>query len=434
MHTLAFTPQFLLLVMAVIQCLWASAIWQTGAALSWWKPLWLLGYSAISFLLVRSLSIRFASFFGRLQNHFVTHERRLFVVLSAIVVGVGGVYAAYQLGWPDEARVFVAATFVADHGVEEFFDNYLQIPWLGGQHPPLVPLLYGFVLKLFGVHLVVVRWVSLLFGLGSLLLTYAIGRLLYGRKAGLAAALLFLTMPFFFRIGATALTDMPVTFFSILALFFFFRLLQTPTLNLASLTGLCIGIGLLCRYTAALLYGVIFLCFLANVSTPRLKTHLAVIALVSVGIFSLWLGYAWHKGILTAQMGTVVPYLGYVTGAPSGRRWLLGVVLFRLPSGLGPYLLPLLFLGGWQLLQRRNKEDIFILAWIIGIFLPLLFTLPGPRYFLPAFPALAIVLSQGLERMGKNAEQVLLLAILYGGGALYLFVDWYRAAGGLFAR
>jgi len=428
------TAPFLLCSMAIIQCLWLTAIWHAGAANSWWKLPWLLGYSIVSFFIVRSLSTRYTSIFGRFQEHLILHEQLLLVALSALVVGVGGPYAFYQLGWPDEGHVFAASIIVAEHGVREFFDKYLQIPWLGKQHPPLVPLIYGFALKSFGVHLVVARWVSLLLGLGSLLLTYAIGRILYDRKLGLVSALLLLPMPFFFRVGATALTDMPVTFFSICALFFFFRLLQAPKLNLAFLTGLCLGLGLLCRYTAVLLYIVLFFCCITENSFHKLKFHLTLIVVVSAGILFLWLGYAWHRDILVTQIKTLFPYVGYVTSAPTGRKWLFSILSFRLPSGLGPYLFPLLFLGGWRLLQRRNSEDRLILAWIGGIFLPLLLTLPSPRYFLPAFPALAIVLAQGLDRVVKNAEQVLLLALLYGGGTLYLFVDWYRAAGGLFAR
>ena len=434
MYHSVFPSSFLLPVMAIIQCLWLAAIWRTGAANSGWKLPWLFVYSVLSFFLARSLSIHYAALFGRLQEYLVSHERRLLLALSVLVVGVGGPYAYSQLGWPDESRVFAAALVVADRGVEIFFDQYGQIPWLGKQHPPLVPLIYGFAFKWFGAHLAVARWVSLLFGLGSLLLTYAIGRMLYNRKLGFVSTLLFLSMPFFFRIGATALTDMPVTFFSVLALFFVVRLREAPTFNLALLAGLCIGFGLLCRYTAALLYIVLFLYFVAEGSFRQLKIHLALILFVSIGILFLWLSYAWYKDILPVQMATLFPYAGYVTSSRTGRRWLLSVVLLRLPSGIGPYLLPLLLLGSWRLLQRRSSEDFFLLAWVAGVFIPLLVTLPSPRYFLPAFPALAIILAQGLERVAKNAEQVLLLALLYGGGTLYLFVDWYRAAGGLFAR
>jgi hypothetical protein len=77
---------------------------------------------------------------------------------------------------------------------------------------------------------------------------------------------------------------------------------------------------------------------------------------------------------------------------------------------------------------------LYVLLWIAAVFLPLMLTLPGPRYFLPAFPALAIAMTRGLENSGEKAERLVMLTLLYGGGALYLFVDWERAAGDLFVH
>jgi 4-amino-4-deoxy-L-arabinose transferase-like glycosyltransferase len=241
-------------------------------------------------------------------------------------------------------------------------------------------------------------------------------------------------MPFFFRLSATALTDMPTTFFFTLALFLLLRLLQTPTYTGALLIGLCVGLGLLCRYTAALFYVVLFFYYLAIPTLRYLKFQLMLMLLVSSGLLSVWLGYAWLHDIFAAQKATLTVYLRYVTRIPSGKHWLAQVVLFRLPSGLGPYHLPLLCLGGWRMCKCRSASDLLIFLWIAGVCLPLLLTLPGPRYFLPMFPALAIVLARGLAHASKTVEQLVLLAFLYGGGALYLFVDWRQAAGSLFVR
>jgi hypothetical protein len=138
--------------------------------------------------------------------------------------------------------------------------------------------------------------------------------------------------------------------------------------------------------------------------------------------------------VLATQRDTITSYSAFVMTATSGRWWLLGSLLFRVPSGLGTYNLPLLLLGGWQLLRRRSPADRCVLLWITAVFLPLILTLPGPRYFLPAFPALTIAMACGLERISEAAERAVLLALLYGGGALYLFVDWTQAAGGLFSH
>jgi hypothetical protein len=115
-------------------------------------------------------------------------------------------------------------------------------------------------------------------------------------------------------------------------------------------------------------------------------------------------------------------------------EWFVGALLFRLPSGIGLCNLPLLVLGGWSLLQRRDSAAVLLFLWIGAVFLPLLLTVPAPRYFFPAFPALAIAMTRGLECVRGDAQRIMWLALLYGGGALYLFVDWYRAAGAEFLR
>jgi len=117
-----------------------------------------------------------------------------------------------------------------------------------------------------------------------------------------------------------------------------------------------------------------------------------------------------------------------------GRWWLLSVLAFRLPSGIGVANLPILFLGIWQVLSRRSKGDYFLLGWILIVSVPLILTLPGPRYFFPMFPALAIVMAYGLQYYEGEATRSLLAALLFASAALYLFVDWPHAAGDLFIR
>ncbi|MBI3300782.1 MAG: glycosyltransferase family 39 protein [Deltaproteobacteria bacterium] len=241
-----------------------------------------------------------------------------------------------------------------------------------------------------------------------------------------------LVCPLFFRVGATALTDMPVMFCFVLAVFLTLRLVRTPTYPLAVAVGLSIGAGLLCKYTMVFIYPVLLSACVLNGRWRRLVPYLLVATLVSVGMLGTWLGYAAHRGILAAQRHRLTSAAGFVMIANSGRKWLLGVLLLRLPSGLGVYNLPMVCLGGRQILRRRSQADLFVLLWIAAVFVPLMLTLPGPRYFLPAFPALAIAMACGLERAGEAAERGVMLTLLYGGGTLYLFVDWYRAAGGLF--
>jgi hypothetical protein len=67
-----------------------------------------------------------------------------------------------------------------------------------------------------------------------------------------------------------------------------------------------------------------------------------------------------------------------------------------------------------------------VLLWIGAVSLSLFLTLPDHRYFLPVFPAIAIVIAQVLLRFPAYAERAILLSLLLGISNLYLFVDWVR--------
>lgn len=90
-----------------------------------------------------------------------------------------------------------------------------------------------------------------------------------------------------------------------------------------------------------------------------------------------------------------------------------------------------LALGLLRLFQRAGPADIELLL-VLGVYCLLLVAiLPDHRYFLPIFPAAALAAANGLaaaNTLAPYAIQVILLALLFCAGALYLFVDWTRAS------
>ena len=181
-------------------------------------------------------------------------------------------------------------------------------------------------------------------------------------------------------------------------------------------------------YTMVFVYPVLLGCFVVGRQVRQRIRHLGIIPLVSGGILAVWLAFAYQQGILAAQSERLAFYAGVVTTTKGGRRWMLEAVFLRLPSGLGTYNLPLSLLGAWQLIRERSLADQRVGLWIAVVSVLLILTLPDPRYFLPIFPALAIVMARGLRHIPQIAEQAVILALLYCGGALYLFADWFRSA------
>jgi len=416
----------LVATMVALQVLWLVTIWLTGIASNWRKLPFLVVYSIIVGVAIGCMPAGFVAKLRRLKERLSQKERAPILALCGVLLIVGIVYAHYQRRYIDEHYNFDASRIVAEEGVEQFFAKYASLPWLGEQHPPLVPLVYGFTMRILGVNLLIIRLVSLVLAITTVLLTYLLGSELYDRDTGLLAMFFLVSFPLFLRMGTAGLTDIPVTFFFSLTLFLMLRLLRAPTYWLAWVAGLSIGAGLLSKYTTVLIYPVL-LSYLILGPFRRLKRHLGVMALVSLGILGIWLAYAYQNSILSAQQETITSYAGVVTTTSGGKRWMLEAVLIRLPSNLGTYNIPLMLVGGLQLLRRRSQADLFVLLWVVTVSLLLILTLPNPRYFMPAFPALAIGMAQGLRRIPEAIERAVLLALLNCGGALYLFVDWYRA-------
>ena len=420
----------LLASMALLQVLWLAAIWLTGAAAQGeqWKLLSLAIYTVVAGVAVAFFPTAWASRFEQLKNSLVQNERRLVLILSVSVLVVAAFFAAYQRVLTDESHLLRAARVVAGQGLAPFFANYSQIQWLGRQHPPLAPLAFGLAMSLLGTNLFVLRLVALLLTVATVIVTYFLGAELYDRETGWLAALFLLSFPYFLRMGSAVLTDVPVTLFFTLGLYLTQRLLRRPTFPLAVAAGITIVAGLLTKYTMVLVYPIIAGWVVIYSSARRLKAYLAMLALVSFGMLALWLALAYSGGILAAQSKTLIAYAGVATSPHGGMRWALEMLSTRLPSALGVYNFPLILLGGSCLLKTRSKADWLILVWVGVVFVTVALTLPDARYFMPAFPALGIALARaGVKRFYAAPGRVVTLALLYCGGALYLFVDWFRA-------
>ena len=92
----------------------------------------------------------------------------------------GVIYANFQRVWIfDEEENYRLAGVFASQGAADFLSEYSQSPYFANQHPPLIALVYGSVMSVFGSNLLVSRLVSLMFCIGILWLTFLCGRELF---------------------------------------------------------------------------------------------------------------------------------------------------------------------------------------------------------------------------------------------------------------
>ncbi len=424
--------RILISVMVLLQVAWYAAIWFSGAANNYKLPLLIFSTLAVGAVALY-MPASWRNAVERWEASIASNQKPWLLALCLVVVAAGILLARYQRIWPyDEEGDFGASKLLAEQGLKTFFEGYALLPWLGKQHPPLIILLNGLVMRVFGSELFYIRLLTLGFTVGTLLLIYLIGRRLYDGQTGIFAAAFMASFPLFIRIGTVAMTDVQVTFFAVLALYLVVAVEQGQSYRLAAAAGAALGLGLLTKYTTALIYPVALSYFLINRSFKRCFWHLAVMSLVAGIIFFVWLSYAYTLGVFAAQQQQLGALAGVATDTSEQwsffgiSRMLLETLATRLPSGLGVYTLPLILLGLWQVLRSRNRTDWFLVLWIALIWLPLLITLPDHRYFMLSFPALALVMAREVRRSPGNALLLVLLCLVFCGVSLFLFVDWER--------
>ncbi len=137
---------------------------------------------------------------------------------------------------------------------ETYYWNYSRHLAFGYlDHPPMVGWLIRAGTTLFGDTEFGVRIGALCCGAAASFFLYRLTRNLFGEVSALAAVLLAQTLPFFFLAGMLMTPDAPLTAAWAAALYFLERALIGGRSGAWWRAGLCLGLGLLSKYTIGLL-------------------------------------------------------------------------------------------------------------------------------------------------------------------------------------
>jgi len=137
---------------------------------------------------------------------------------------------------------------------EAYYWNYarhLDYGYL--DHPPMVGWIIGAARAVLGDEEFAVRIGALLSGVVATCFTYRLTRNLFGEPSALVALVLMQTLPFFFLTGVLMTPDAPLMAAWAAALYFLERALIAERREAWWWAGLAFGIGLLSKYTIALL-------------------------------------------------------------------------------------------------------------------------------------------------------------------------------------
>src|SRR5271170_2278663 len=172
---------------------------------------------------------------------------------------------------------------------ETYYWNYSQHLDLGYlDHPPMVAWLIRLGTLVFGQTEFGVRAGALCCGAITLAFVYRLARNLFGDASALAAVVLAQTLPFFFLSGILMTPDAPLTAAWAASLYYLERALIAERPGAWWRAGICLGLGMISKYSIALLAPVTLAFMLWDPKSRRWWRHFEpyVAALLALAVFS----------------------------------------------------------------------------------------------------------------------------------------------------
>jgi len=333
--------------------------------------------------------------------------------LAALLVGAAflRVWQLDAVGFNSDETVYVGQAAAIAHvpALEPYFPIFRA-------HPLLFQSVLSAGFRI-GLDTGFERLISGMVGLVTIVLTYETGRLLYGRRAGLIAALVLAVMPYHVVVTRQVLLDGPMTLCATLALYLMVRYVLSERAIWLYAAGGALGLTVLSKETGIVLAGAVYAFFALSpgvrLRPGDLARSMAVMVLV-IAPYPLAL-------LLSGETGTGGHFLSWQLLRPPNHTWTFYAT--TVPGAVGPLVLVAAVAGVFALYRERSWRETLLLAWMAA---PLVFfsvwPVKGYQYLLPAAPPLAILAGRALASLSTRAR-----VVAVGAVALSLLVPtWQR--------
>lgn len=339
---------------------------------------------------------------------------------------------SYPLISPDEGRYAeVAREMLYTH-------NYIT-PTLNGvvflDKPPLYFWISAFIMHLGGVHEWSARFVSTLFGFFGLVGIYLTGYALYGRRTGLIAAAILISMPLYFLSAHFANCDLLVAVCITLSLFGALIAIVYPESRYRRLyvyfAYICCGLAILAKG----LMGIILPAFIIGlfilfckqwslIKRMHLLSGLCIVLAITLPWFIL---VSRENNSFLYYFFYVQHFQRFVSQDFNDQHW------------FGFYL-PIVVMGAWpwclylydgirnaynKVLDKQESQiDYFLIIWVLATLV--FFSIPASKsvgYILPVFPPLALLIARYFSHSTTkmfNVPVLINLVTIFAVGILFM--------------
>ena len=334
------------------------------------------------------------------------------VLLAAVAIGPGLGRAA--LWEPDEPRFAEATRQMFARG--DFLTPYFNgVPRF--EKPILFYWLQAAAVSVLGANELAMRVPAALAGIGAVSLLYLIGVRVASERAAIAAALVFATMFRFVVYARQGLTDVPVLFFIVAALYGFMRATDVrPPPMAVWLAWAAVGLGVLTKgpvgFLSLIIWGayaasrrdvtlvsrirpVIGLCLAVAIALPW---YLAMMAMHGRAFVDFALGHEIVARVVSEE--SFAPTRGFFY---YWKVW---------PGDAAPWSVLFVAAAAWALVRWRRLDaqtrqaTTFALAWFVAVFVTFSVSRSKvPHYVLPAYPAAALLIGVFVDRVANTISE-----------------------------
>jgi hypothetical protein len=256
------------------------------------------------------------------------------------------------------------------------------------------PLLFQTILSLgyrLGTGDMFARLLADLFGAGTVVVTFLTGRLLYGRRAGVIAALLLALMPYEIVVSRQVLLDGPMAFFATVTLYLLARAILSQRLVFLYAAGGTMGLTALTKETGILMMGGAFAFFLLSPEIRIRAKHAVGAAGVTAAVilaYPLALRFAAHT-----HAGQ--KYLTYQLFRRPNHSWFFYPT--TVPVAMGLLVVVVAVAGLWLLRREISWRETLLLSWIAApaLFFQL-YPVKGYQYLIACAPPVVLLAGRTL--------------------------------------
>jgi len=320
---------------------------------------------------------------------------RLIVLLAMLAGTFLRIWQINAIGYNTDEAVYAgeAAGIAGITSLKAFFPIFRA-------HPLLAPFLLSLIDRIQFSDLAG-RLLAAAVGLGTVYLTYAIGKALYGRLPGALAAAVLALMPYHVVVSRQFLLDGPMVFFATLTLYMLTRFGKSQRPAWLYAAGVTMGLTVLSKETGIIMMGAIYT-FLAL--SPKVRVRIrdllvaSVLALLVIAPFPITI-------LLAGGASTGRSYLTWQLFRRPNHDWFFYFQV--IPPALGIVTVILAVLGLVVLWRERSWRESLLLSWI---FIPFAFfqiwPVKGFQYLLPIAPAVALLAGRFLGKLVTSVQNI----------------------------